>query len=144
MMYDLNRFKKAQRHDYPVALEEVRTGRKKSHWIWYIFPQLKGLGLSGMSDFYGIDGLAEAKAYLGDTLLKSRLMEITEALLNTGKNDPSEIFGYPDDLKVHSSMTLFAYADPQEPVYRRVLDQFYGGREDQGTVRILKARGEIK
>ena len=143
-MYGLNRFKKAQGHDYPAALEEVRTGRKKSHWIWYIFPQLKGLEFSGMSDFYGIGGLAEAKAYLEDTLLKSRLMEITEALLDTGKKDSSEIFGYPDDLKVHSSMTLFAYADPQEPVYRRVLDQFYGGREDQGTVRILKARGEIK
>ena len=71
-------------------------------------------------------------------------MEITEALLDTGKNDPSEIFGYPDDLKVHSCMTLFSYADPEEPVYRRVLDQFYSGREDQGTVRILKARGEIK
>ena len=142
-MYDLNRFKKAQRADYRIALEEVKAGRKTSHWIWYIFPQLKGLGFSGMSDYYGIEGLDEAKAYLADPLLKSHLIEISEALLNTGGNDPSEIFGYPDDLKVHSSMTLFSIADAKEPVFRKVLNQFYGGREDQGTIRILKSRGEI-
>ena len=130
--------------DYPIALEEVKAGRKTSHWIWYIFPQLKGLGFSGMSDYYGIDGLDEAKAYLADPFLKSHLIEISEALLNTGGNDPSEIFGYPDDLKVHSSMTLFAIADPCEPAFRRVLDRFYGGKEDQGTIRILKSRGEIQ
>lgn len=143
MMYDLDRFKKAQKQDYRNALSEVKAGRKTSHWIWYIFPQLKGLGFSGMSDYYGIDGLDEAKEYLSDPLLKSNLIEISEALLNTGGNDPSEIFGYPDDLKVHSSMTLFAIADSKEPVFRKVLDQFYGGREDQGTIRILKSRGEI-
>lgn len=142
-MYDLNRFKKAQNSDYRIAMEEVKAGRKTSHWIWYIFPQLKGLGFSGMSNYYGIDGLGEAKAYLADPILKSNLIEISEALLNTGGNDPSEIFGYPDDLKVHSSMTLFAIADPKEPVFRQVLEQFYGGREDQGTLRILKSRGEI-
>jgi len=142
-MYDLNRFKKAQKMDYPIALEEVKSGRKTSHWIWYIFPQLKGLGFSGMSDYYGIDGLDEAKEYLADPLLKSHLIEISEALLNTGGNDPSEIFGYPDDLKVHSSMTLFAIADSSVAVFRQVLDRFYNGKEDQGTLRILKSRGEI-
>jgi len=142
-MYDLNRFKKAQKMDYPIALEEVKSGRKTSHWIWYIFPQLKGLGFSGMSDYYGIDGLDEAKEYLADPLLKSHLIEISEALLNTGGNDPSEIFGYPDDLKVHSSMTLFAIADSSVAVFRQVLDRFYNGKEDQGMLRILKSRGEI-
>ena len=142
-MYDLNRFKKAQRTDYRIALEEVKTGRKTSHWIWYIFPQLKGLGFSGMSDYYGIEGLDEAKAYLEDSVLKSHLIEISEALLNTGGNDPSEIFGYPDDLKVHSCMTLFGIADPSVSVFRQVLDQFYGGKEERGTIRILKLRGEI-
>ena len=142
-MYDLNRFKKAQKMDYPIALEEVKSGRKTSHWIWYIFPQLKGLGFSGMSDYYGIDGLDEAKEYLADPLLKSHLIDISEALLNTGGNDPSDIFGYPDDLKVRSSMTLFSIADPSVAVFRTVLEQFYNGREDQGTLRILKSRGEI-
>lgn len=142
-MYDLNRFKKAQKMDYPIALEEVKSGRKTSHWIWYIFPQLKGLGFSGMSDYYGIDGLDEAKEYLADPLLKSHLIDISEALLNTGGNDPSDIFGYPDDLKVRSSMTLFSIADPSVAVFRKVLEQFYNGREDQGTLRILKSRGEI-
>ena len=97
-MYDLNRFKKAQNSNYRIALEEVKAGRKTSHWIWYIFPQLKGLGFSGMSDYYGIDGLGEAKAYL---------------------------------------------ADPSVAVFRKVLDRFYNGKEDQGTIRILKSRGEI-
>ena len=142
-MYDLNRFKKAQNSNYRIALEEVKAGRKTSHWIWYIFPQLKGLGFSGMSDYYGIDGLDEAKEYLADPLLKSHLIDISEALLNTGGNDPSDIFGYPDDLKVRSSMTLFSIADPSVAVFRKVLEQFYNGREDQGTLRILKSRGEI-
>ena len=141
-MYDLDRFKKAQRMDYQIALEEVKAGRKRSHWIWYIFPQLKGLGFSGMSDYYGIEGLDEARAYLSDPVLRNRLLEISEALLNTGENDPSEIFGYPDDLKVHSCMTLFAIADPDISVFHQVLEQFYAGREDQGTIRILKTRGE--
>ena len=143
MKTDLNRFKKAQSFDYPIALQEVKAGRKTSHWIWYIFPQLKGLGHSGMSDYYGIDGLDEAKAYLSDPLLKSRLIEISQALLDTGKSDPSDVFGYPDDLKVHSCMTLFSIADPKELVFRKLLDQFYGGREDQGTIKILQARGEM-
>lgn len=142
-MYDLNRFKKAQKMDYSLALQEVKSGRKTSHWIWYIFPQLKGLGFSGMSDYYGIESLDEAKAYLADPLLKSHLIEISGALLDTGKNDPSEIFGYPDNLKVHSCMTLFIYADPDEPVFRQVLNQFYSGREDQGTLRILQSHGQM-
>ena len=96
-----------------------------------------------MSDYYVIEGLDEAKAYLEDSVLKSHLIEISEALLNTGGNDPSEIFGYPDDLKVHSCMTLFGIADPSVSVFRQVLDQFYGGKEERGTIRILKLRGEI-
>ena len=143
-MYDLDRFKKAQRSDYGIALEEVKAGRKKSHWIWYVFPQLKGLGFSGMSDYYGIDGLDEAREYLADPLLRKHLIEISEALIKTGGSDPSVIFGYPDNLKVHSCITLFAIADPGVSVFRQVLEQFYDGREDPGTIRILRSRGEIK
>ena len=90
--YDLNRFKKAQELDYQAALKEVRQGRKRSHWIWYIFPQVKGLGHSRMSDYYGLDGLAEAKAYLSDPILGKRLIEISQALLDLNTSDASAVF----------------------------------------------------
>ena len=140
--FDLNRFKKAQELDYQTALKEVRQGRKRSHWIWYIFPQVKGLGYSGMSDYYGLDGLAEAKAYINDPVLKGRLLEISQALLDLDTCDASAVFGYPDDLKVCSCMTLFALADPKDAVFQDVLGKFYGGRADQNTLRILGLRGE--
>ena len=141
--FDLERFRKAQEADYALALEEIKEGQKRSHWIWYIFPQLKGLGFSGMSGYFGISGIAEAKAYMRDPVLGKRLLEISGALLvHTGKNI-SAIFGYPDDRKVRSCMTLFSIAEPDEEIFRKVIDGFYGGEKDERTIQILKAHGDI-
>ena len=138
MAYDLNRFRKAQNGDYDLALSEIKAGRKRSHWIWYIFPQLKGLGMSGMAEYYGLQDLNEAKAYLSDPVLRKRLIEISNALLALDSSDPGSVMGYPDDLKLRSCMTLFSEADPDEPVFRKVLDKFYDGRKDKITLDLLK------
>ena len=135
--YNLERFKKAQAGEYTLALEEIREGHKRSHWIWYIFPQLKGLGFSGMSDYYGIADLNEAKAYMADSVLRAHLLEISSALLKHNGKSASEIFGYPDNLKVCSCMTLFSLAAPEEKVFREVLDAFYGGKADSKTIHLL-------
>ena len=135
----LNRFLKAQEGDYEIALMEMQAGRKRSHWIWYIFPQLKGLGMSSTSEYYGIDGMAEAKAYLADSVLRGRLIEISRALLALKSNDAEEVMGFPDNLKLRSSMTLFALADPSCKVFRQVLDKFFDGKMDERTVELLKA-----
>lgn len=137
-MYDLNRFLKAQERDYDTALSEIRSGRKRSHWIWYIFPQVKGLGFSSTSEFYGIDGLAEAKAYMENGTLRRRLIEISEALLALESSDAGDVMGYPDDLKLKSSMTLFREAAPEEKIFLKVLDKFFGGKKDERTLEILK------
>lgn len=137
-MYELDRFLKAQERDYETALSEIRSGRKRSHWIWYIFPQVKGLGFSSTSEFYGIDGLDEAKAYLENAVLQEHLVEISKALLSLGSSDAGEVMGYPDDLKLRSSMTLFSEAAPEQEVFRKVLDKFYGGEKDRKTLEILK------
>ena len=137
-MYDLNRFLKAQERDYDTALSEIRSGHKRSHWIWYIFPQVKGLGFSSISEFYGIDGLAEAKAYMENGTLRRRLIEISEALLTLESSDAGDVMGYPDDLKLKSSMTLFGEAAPEEKIFLKVLDKFFGGKKDERTLEILK------
>ena len=111
-MYDLNRFLTAQRRDYAAALREIQNGRKRSHWIWYIFPQVAGLGMSSTSQFYAISGLDEARAYLSEPTLRAHLLEISSALLALEESDPTAVFGFPDDLKLRSSMTLFAAAAP--------------------------------
>ena len=138
--YDLDRFKKAQAWDYALALEEIREGHKRSHWIWYIFPQMKGLGFSGMSEYYGIADLAEAKAYMKDTVLRARLLEICGELLKHKGKSVSGIFGYPDNLKVRSCLTLFSIAAPEERLFREVLDAFYDGKADSRTMMLLKQR----
>lgn len=137
MGFDLDRFKKAQEEDYPYALQEIKAGRKRSHWIWYIFPQLKGLGFSSMSDYYGIDGRAEAQAYIADPVLRARLVEISEALLALESNNPTQVMGYPDDLKLKSSMTLFAEVAPDIPVFEQVLQKFFAGEKDAKTLKLL-------
>ena len=137
MAYDLNRFLKAQEDSYSQALREIKNGRKCSHWIWYIFPQVKGLGFSSTSQYYGLDGLGEAQAYIANSTLRSRLLEISEALLTLESSDPTAVMGYPDDLKLRSSMTLFAEAAPEYPVFQQVLDKFYGGKKDSGTLALL-------
>ena len=138
MSYDLSRFHRAQSRDYAEALAEIRAGRKRSHWIWYIFPQIQGLGFSSTSQFYAITDLGEAKAYLADPLLRERLLEISSALLELPSSDPSAVMGYPDDLKLKSSMTLFELAEPDCPVFPAVLEKFYGGERDRRTIRLAR------
>lgn len=125
---------------YEQALGEIRRGRKVSHWIWYIFPQLKGLGHSGTSEYYGLGSLDEAKKYLQNQLLRERLIEISEALLEQEGRIES-IVGYVDAMKVRSCMTLFREADPDIEVFGKVLDKFYGGRPDERTLKIVLERG---
>ena len=137
-MYDLDRFLKAQSRDYEIALAEIKEGHKYSHWIWYIFPQVKGLGFSSTSEFYGIDGLAEAREYLANDTLKAHLIEIIEALLALESSDASDVMGYPDDLKLRSSMTLFAEAAPEIDVFQKVLDKYFDGQKDQRTLEMIR------
>ena len=138
MAYNLSRFHKAQQSSYKTALAEIRSGRKRSHWIWYIFPQIQGLGFSSTAQYYAIENLDEAKAYLADPVLRERLLEISNALLALDSCDPSEVMGYPDDLKLRSSMTLFSLADPECTVFRDVLDKFYNGQEDSRTIALCR------
>lgn len=137
--YNLDRFIKAQKRDYETALNEIRRGYKRSHWIWYIFPQIAGLGFSPTSQYYSIASIKEAEAYMENAYLRAHLLEISEALLTLDSRDPEQVMGHPDDLKLKSSMTLFAEAAPEETVFQAVLDQYFGGGKDQRTLDILTA-----
>ena len=137
MKYDLSKFVLAHRSYYSTALSEMKNGRKASHWMWYIFPQLKGLGKSSTSSYYGITDLEEAKDFLNDSYLGSNLLEISSALLEIECNDASKVMGKPDDLKLKSSMTLFACADPENAVFEKVLEKFYNGHKDGRTFKML-------
>ena len=136
MASDLSRFVKAQEHDYAQALREIRAGRKRSHWMWYIFPQIQGLGFSSTAQYYAIRDLNEAKAYLAHPVLGPRLKEISEALLELNGLSAHEIFGYPDDLKLRSCMTLFRMADLNCKVFEQVLEKYYDGEPDRRTVEL--------
>ena len=136
-MYDLSRFLEAQKNSYDTALREIRAGRKRSHWMWYIFPQIRGLGYSAMAQHYAIRDLGEAREYLRHPVLGPRLIEISEALLALEESDPRRVMGSPDDLKLRSCMTLFQCAAPDQPVFGKVLDKFYGGQPDGRTLEIL-------
>mgnify|MGYP000865466364 FL=1 len=136
--HDLSRFVSAQEGRYEMAYAELANGRKRSHWMWYIFPQLSGLGSSPMARRYALSGLEEAKAFLAHPLLGTRLVNISALLLSLDKGNPTEIFGFPDDIKLRSSMTLFALARPEEPVFEQVLDRFFGGDKDPLTLRLLR------
>jgi uncharacterized protein (DUF1810 family) len=133
----LARFLEAQSGNYPDALAEIRNGRKRTHWMWYVFPQIQGLGLSETARFYAINDRREAEAYAAHPVLGPRLLEISAALLGLKSNDAHAIFGSPDDLKLQSSMTLFAAVPGAPPVFQQVLDKFYGGAQDQKTLRLL-------
>lgn len=134
----LNRFIKAQEYMYETALEEMKNGKKESHWIWYIFPQLRGLGYSSNAYTYGINGLEEAKAYLEHPVLSARLIEITEALLTHRGKDIEDIMGDIDALKLRSSMTLFALLSENNSVFHQVLVCFYDGKMDELTLKLAK------
>ncbi len=140
MQNHLEKFHKAQEKDYKTALREIQNGRKDSHWMWYIFPQLKGLGRSGMADYYGISNINEAKQYLADPVLGPRLLEISSALLEIDTNDAEKVMGYPDHLKLKSCMTLFAAADPHNEIFQKVLQKYFNGEKDQKTLWLLKQR----
>ena len=135
--FDLERFVAAQAGVFGAALAELRTGRKRSHWMWFVFPQLRGLGRSHTAHVYGLGSLEEARAYLAHPLLGPRLDEATEAALASRAGSLRALFGSPDDLKFCSSMTLFALAAGNESPYRGALEHFCGGREDAGTLRLL-------
>ena len=135
--YDLDRFLKGQARNYDAALREIRSGCKRSHWMWYVFPQIQGLGYSSTAQYYAIRDLDEAKAYLQHPVLRERLLEISNALLGLDSHNASEVFGWPDDMKLRSSMTLFAEAEPECEVFQKVLDQSFHGEKDGNTLSIL-------
>ena len=136
MNNSLDRFLIAQEHSYDTALREIRAGRKRSHWMWYIFPQIAGLGMSYTAQLYSIADIDEARRYIGHPVLGERLIEISRALLTLESSDAGAVMVYPDDLKLRSCMTLFAQVS-DDPVFKAVLDKFYGGRADTRTLELL-------
>ncbi|RYZ83842.1 MAG: DUF1810 domain-containing protein [Moraxellaceae bacterium] len=138
---ELTRFLTAQERDYAVALAEIKQGRKRSHWMWYIFPQIAGLGFSATSRLYAIKDKSEAVAYLQHPVLGSRLVEITRVLLELDENHAGRIFGNPDDMKLKSSMTLFGALPGADPVFSRVLAKYFNGIQDWVTLRLLSEAG---
>ena len=141
MQFDLNRFVTAQNGVYDAAVAELRSGRKRTHWMWFVFPQIEGLAMSATSKHYAIRSLAEARAYLYHPTLGSRLIECCETLLALEGRTAAQIFGYPDDLKLRSSMTLFSIADPTRTVFQSVLDKYFDSTPDERTVQILNNQG---
>ena len=137
MIFDLNRFIDAQSNTFSVAFGELQNGRKVSHWMWYVFPQLKGLGKSEMSEYYGIAGIAEARAYMEDPVLGFRLIECSQAVLSHSEKSAKEIFGDIDSKKLRSCMTLFREATPEIQVFDDVLETFFNGKPDYRTLRLL-------
>lgn len=136
-MNDLKRFLDAQENDYERALAEIKRGRKQSHWMWYIFPQIAGLGSSETARFYAVRTKAEAELYLAHPVLGARLVEISEALLDIEGKTANQIFGSPDDVKLKSSMTLFGWLENAHPVFQRVLDKYFNGAKDWRTLDLI-------
>ena len=133
----LKRFLKAQEIDYEIAKNELLNGKKQSHWIWYIFPQLKGLGMSFNSEYYGIKDIREAEDYYYHIILGARLLELTNILLELNVDDISEVMPFPDDLKLKSSMTLFYKASHNE-IFKEVINKYFDGEFDEKTLNLLK------
>jgi uncharacterized protein (DUF1810 family) len=139
-LFNLERFVSSQAAVFSTVMEELTAGQKRSHWMWFIFPQLRGLGHSSMAKFYGIGSLDEARAYLGHTLLGPRLNLCTRTVLAVEDRSLYDIFGSPDDMKFRSSVTLFALTAPnQENVYRQALDRWWQGRVDERTIALLES-----
>jgi uncharacterized protein (DUF1810 family) len=139
---NLDRFLEAQERTYDQALTELRRGHKRSHWMWFVFPQLAGLGRSPTAQLYGISGAEEAAAYLAHPVLGVRLRECTHALLELPGNDPVAVLGLVDALKLRSSMTLFAQVSEDDKTFELVLDQYYGGKPDELTLELLSRRSD--
>lgn len=140
--HDLARFVLAQEDEYQQVLGELRNGRKRSHWMWYIFPQLDGLGFSAMSQRFSIKSTAEAEAYLRHPVLGPRLLECAELVLQIKGHSAHEILGSPDDLKLRSCATLFAYISPEGSVFHRLLDKYFQGKHDAPTLELLACARE--
>ena len=141
--YNLNRFIKAQSDAFEIAYYELSNGKKESHWMWYIFPQIVGLGKSETAIYYSINNLEEAQEYMKNEILGPRMNLLVDTLLNLEESDPVKIFYFPDNLKLWSSLTLFMYADPSNQRFKKALDKFFQGRIDMGTVNMLKELGDI-
>ena len=139
--FDLQRFLDAQQDVYPQALREIRGGRKSSHWMWFVFPQLRGLGTSETSLRFGIGGPDEARAYLAHPTLGARLVEMAEAVLASGAPSARGLFGFPDDLKLQSCATLFAAVSPAGSVFDRLLARYFDGQRDLRTLQRLDDLG---
>lgn len=137
-MNDLQRFLEAQNRDFEIALAEIKNGRKQSHWMWYIFPQIEGLGFSSTSKFYAIKDKSEAEDYLAHPVLGERLIEISEVLLEIEGKTANQIFGSPDDMKLKSSMTLFGALDRTNEVFQKVLDKYFDGAKDRRTLELVE------
>lgn len=135
--YDLNRFVQAQEGSYKQALAEITSGRKRSHWMWYIFPQIDGLAFSSTSKHYSIKSIDEARAYLAHPVLGPRLLECAEALLRINGRSATQIFGSPDDVKLRSCATLFACVSPASSIFERLLQKYYAGGADVKTLELL-------
>jgi len=135
--WNLARFVEAQQGDYEQALAEIRAGRKRSHWMWYVFPQFNGLGSSPTSVHYAIKSRAEAEAYLAHPVLGRRLLECAEAILQIQDRSAHEIFGSPDDMKLRSSATLFAAVSPPGSVFHRIIEKYFDDRPDPSTIELM-------
>lgn len=136
--FNLNRFVGAQKAVYDDVLAELKGGRKRTHWMWFIFPQIDGLGQSPTSKHYAIKSEAEARQYLDHPVLGPRLIECAQAVMNIHTRSASEVFGFPDDMKLKSSMTLFAAITEPESVFARVLDSYFQGQRDDKTLKLLQ------
>jgi uncharacterized protein (DUF1810 family) len=134
MTHDLSRFIAAQADTYSDALAELRAGSKRTHWMWFVFPQIAGLGSSANAQFYAIGSLDEARAYLADAVLGPRLIDCAAALLSVEGRTAEQIMGFPDDMKLRSSMTLFRRAAPEVEVFQEVLDRYFDGKPDPQTL----------
>lgn len=136
--YNLKRFTDAQESRFSIALNEIKNGRKQSHWMWFIFPQIAGLGYSEMSKLYAINDINEASLYLAHPVLGKRLIEISKALLDVEGKTASQIFGSPDDIKLKSCMTLFSSLENTNPVFEAILAKYFGGTKDAKTLQLIK------
>lgn len=142
MAHNLDRFLLSQDRIYQVALKELKGGRKRSHWMWYVFPQLKHLGHSYNAKYYGISGIEEASAFLQHPILGQRLRKVSETILHHPENDAEVIFGFVDAMKLRSSMTLFDAVSPND-IFTQAIDKYFNGQSDNRTISILMTYGTI-